>query len=223
MERYKEEFIELMLEAGVLLFGDFTAKSGRKTPYFINTGNFKTGKHMARLSAYYAQCYAANVGKDSTVLFGPAYKGIPLATAVSVALARDFGIDCKISFNRKEAKDHGEGGVIVGYTPQPGDRLVIVEDVITAGTAVRESMEILKAFPDAKVTDLLIAADRMEKGQGTLSAVQEVEKEHGIKVHPVVNIREILAYLHNREVGGRVYINDDMKARIDAYLEQYGA
>jgi len=223
MERYKEEFIELMLDADVLRFGDFTAKSGRKTPYFINTGNFKTGKHMAKLSAYYAQCYVENVGKEPTVLFGPAYKGIPLVSAVSVALARDYDIDAKICFNRKEAKDHGEGGTLVGYTPQLGDRIVIVEDVITAGTAVRETMEILKNCDGAKVTDLLIAADRMEKGQGTLSAVQEVAQEFGIKVHPVVNIHEILAYLHNREIGGKVYIDDAMKARIDAYLEMYGA
>jgi len=222
MERYKEEFIELMLEAEVLLFGDFTAKSGRKTPYFINTGNFKTGKHMAKLSAYYAQCYAENIGKESTVLFGPAYKGIPLAAAVSVALARDFDVDAKISFNRKEAKDHGEGGMIVGYTPQAGDRVVIVEDVLTAGTAVRESMALLQQFEGAKVTDLLIAADRMERGKGTLSAVAEFAQEYGIKVHPVVNIKEILAYLHNREVNGRVYIDDAMKAKIDEYLQLYG-
>ena len=223
MEKYKEEFIELMLEAGVLLFGDFTAKSGRKTPYFINTGNFKTGKHMARLSAYYAQCYAENIGEETTVLFGPAYKGIPLAAAVSVALARDYDVDTKISFNRKEAKDHGEGGAIVGYTPQAGDRVVVVEDVITAGTAMRESMALLQQFEGAKVTDLLIAADRMERGQGTLSAVAEVAQEYGIKVHPVVNIKEILAYLHNREVNGRVYIDDAMKAKIEEYLQMYGA
>lgn len=219
---YKEEFITFMVRAGVLTFGDFVTKSGRKTPYFINTGNYKTGAQAAQLGDYYAACIQEHLPDGVDCLFGPAYKGIPLAVAAASSLYRNYGRDLPYCFNRKEAKDHGEGGSMVGYKPQDEDRVVIVEDVVTAGTAVRESLALFQALGDLKVTALIVSVDRMERGTRDCSTLDELRADHGIAVYPIVTVREILAFLHNREIDGRVYIDNAMKARMEAYLAEYG-
>ena len=219
---YKEAFITFMVRSGVLTFGDFTTKSGRRTPYFINTGNYKTGAQASQLGDYYAACIQEHFPDGVDCLFGPAYKGIPLAVAAASSLYRNYGRDLPYCFNRKEAKDHGEGGVMVGYKPQDGDRVAIVEDVVTAGTAVRESLALFQALGDLKVTALIVSVDRMERGTRDCSTLDELRADHGIAVYPIVTVREILAFLHNREIDGRVYIDDAMKARMEAYLAEYG-
>ena len=220
---YQEEFITFMVRAGVLTFGDFTTKSGRRTPYFINTGNYKTGAQAAKLGDYYAACIQQNLPDGVDCLFGPAYKGIPLAVSAAASLYRNYGRDLPYCFTRKEAKDHGEGGVMVGCKPQDGDRVVIVEDVVTAGTAVRESIELFQHVADVKMRALIVSVDRMERGTRACSTLDELREDYGIAVYPIVTVREIIAFLHNRELDGRVYIDDEMKGRMEAYLEQYGA
>lgn len=218
---YKEEFITFMVESGVLTFGDFVTKSGRKTPYFINTGNYKTARQIAKLGDYYAACIKENMIDNVDALYGPAYKGIPLVVTAAASLYRDYEIDIPYAFNRKEAKDHGEGGSLIGYKPKAGDRIGIVEDVITAGKSVRESIDTLNAL-GVKVTSLIVSVDRMERGEGELSAIQEIKKEFGITTYPIVTIREIVAFLHNREIGGKVVVDDAMKAQIEDHLREYG-
>ena len=220
---YKEAFITFMVRSGVLTFGDFTTKSGRRTPYFINTGNYKTGAQASQLGDYYAACIQEHFPDGVDCLFGPAYKGIPLAVSAAAALYRNYGRDLPYCFNRKEAKDHGEGGVMVGCRPQDGDRVVIVEDVVTAGTAVRESIELFQHVADVKMRALIVSVDRMERGTRACSTLDELREDYGIAVYPIVTVREIIAFLHNRELDGRVYIDDEMKGRMEAYLEQYGA
>ena len=193
MEAYKREFIQFLEDAGVLKFGDFTAKSGRKIPYFINAGDIKTGEQIQKLGEFYAKAYFEKVGNKKTVLYGPAYKGIPIAVSVAVALAKN-GLDVPFFFNRKEEKDHGEGGVFVGYTPKNGEEIVIVEDVITAGTAIRESMSILSGL-DSKVAAVFVMVDRKEKGKTDKSAMAEVGEEYGFPVYSVVDVYDIIEYL----------------------------
>ncbi len=194
MEAYKHEFIKFLESAGVLKFGDFTAKSGRKIPYFINAGDIKTGEQIARLGEFYAKAYLEKVGKRRTVLYGPAYKGISIAVSSSIALSKE-GLDVPFFFNRKEAKDHGEGGVFVGYVPKAGEEVVIVEDVITAGTAIRESMAILGNLEGVKVAAAFVMVDRKEKGKTEKSAMAEVEEEFGFPVYSVVDVYDIIEYL----------------------------
>lgn len=210
---YKQEFIQFMVRSGVLTFGDFTAKSGRKTPYFINTGNYKTGAQAARLGEFYAQCLLENIPGHVDALFGPAYKGIPLAVATAVALANRHGRDLNYCFNRKEAKDHGEGGSLVGYKPQDGDRIAIIEDVVTAGTAVRESIELFKQVGGVKLEALFVSVDRMERGTRDCSTLDELRQDYGIQVYPIVTVRQIIEALDDPE----------QKARMEAYLARYGA
>ncbi|HAN44466.1 MAG TPA: orotate phosphoribosyltransferase, partial [Ruminococcaceae bacterium] len=191
---YKQSFIEFMVKSGVLTFGDFTAKSGRKTPYFINTGNYKTGYQAAKLGEFYADCIKANLNdNDYDALFGPAYKGIPLSVATAIALNNKYGTDKNYCFNRKEAKDHGEGGSMVGYKLKDGDKVIIIEDVITAGTAVRECVPLLKAAANVEIAGMIISVDRMERGQGEKSAVQEVKEQFGISTYPLVTVRDIIS------------------------------
>ena len=216
MEQYKRDFIAFLEGAGVLKFGDFTAKSGRKIPYFINAGEIKTGAQIARLGEFYAKAYLEKLGRKDAVLFGPAYKGIPLAVSASVALVKE-GLDLPFFFNRKEAKDHGEGGLLVGYVPQPGQEVVIIEDVITAGTAIRESMALLSPLEGVKVAAAFVMVDRKEKGQGERSAMQEVEAEFGFPVCSIVTVYDILEYLSEDER------NKENIARIRAYLAVNGA
>ncbi|MBN7771987.1 orotate phosphoribosyltransferase [Clostridium aminobutyricum] len=226
MMSYKEYFIEFMVRSGVLTFGDFTTKSGRKTPYFVNTGNYKTGAQADKLGHFYASCIAENIRNgvipsDIAAIFGPAYKGIPIAVAAAIALSRDFDMDVNYCFNRKEEKDHGEGGKMVGYKLQDGDSVLIVEDVITAGTAIRETLPQIKAAADVNIAGLIISVDRMEKGQGEKTAIQEIEEEFGIKTYPLVTVREIIDTMHNKEIDGNIVINDDMKQKMEEYLEKY--
>lgn len=212
----KKEFIEFMMATDVLRFGDFVTKSGRNTPYFVNTGNYKTGLQNSKLGEFYAALVKETVGEEFDAMFGPAYKGIPLATSVSGALARNFGIDKPFFFNRKEAKDHGEGGSIVGYKPKDGDRIIIIEDVITAGTAIRETMPVLTGCADVKVTDMFISVNRCEVGQTPgKTAVMEVGEEFGIQVHALITVQDIYAYL--KEQG----TYDEILPRMEAYMEQY--
>ncbi len=220
---YKQEFIEFMVKAGVLTFGDFITKSGRKTPYFINTGNYRTGAQAAKLGEFYADCIAENIVGRIDALFGPAYKGIPLSVACAIALFNKYGRDVGYCFNRKEAKDHGEGGSMVAYKLKDGDRILIIEDVITAGTAVRECIPVLKSAVDIEIAGLVISVDRMERGSGGLSAIEEIKREFGIKTYPIVTVREIIGYLHNRQIDGRVYVDDAVRSRIEEYLKTYGA
>ncbi len=216
MEAYKKEFIEFLQSAGVLKFGDFTAKSGRKIPYFINAGEIKTGEHIAKLGEFYAKAYLDKVGNKRTALFGPAYKGISIAVSSSIALAKS-GLDVPYFFNRKEAKDHGEGGVFVGYKPKSGEEVVIVEDVITAGTAIRETMEIMKGLEGVKVAACFVMVDRKEKGQGEKGAMVELEEEFGFPVYSVVDVHDIIEYLEADPA------NAENVARIKKYREVYGA
>jgi orotate phosphoribosyltransferase len=220
---YKEEFIEFMVESGVLTFGDFITKSGRKTPFFINTGNYKTGEQISRLGEFYAAGIAAGMKGDFNVLYGPAYKGIPLAVTASIAMYRNHNKNVNFCFNRKETKDHGEGGAIIGYKPKDGDRIVIIEDVITAGTSVRESIPLLRSLADVTIAGLIVSVNRMEKGQGEKTALQEAEEMFGVRTMSIVTIREIMDHLHGREINGRVVLNDEIHQRILAYLEMYGA
>lgn len=215
MEGYKREFIQFLESAGVLKFGDFTAKSGRKIPYFINAGDIKTGEQIQKLGEFYAKAYNEKLGNKRAVLYGPAYKGIPIAVSVAVALART-GLDVPFFFNRKEEKDHGEGGVFVGYTPKNGEDIVIVEDVITAGTAIRESMSILSGL-DSKVAAVFVMVDRKEKGQTEKSAMAEVGEEYGFPVYSVVDVYDIIEYLEEDEA------NRENVERIKKYLEVNGA
>jgi orotate phosphoribosyltransferase len=219
---YKEEFITFMVRSGVLTFGDFVTKSGRKTPYFINTGNYKTGAQASKLGDYYASCIQENMPDGITALFGPAYKGIPLAVAAASSLYRNYDRDLPYCFNRKEAKDHGEGGSMVGYQPQDGDNIAIVEDVVTAGTAVRESIDLFKHVANVNIKALFVSVDRMERGTKSCTTLDELREEHGIAVYPIITVREIISFLHNNPIDGKVYLNDNMKVRMEAYLAEYG-
>lgn len=216
MENYKREFIKFLEDAGVLKFGDFTAKSGRKIPYFINAGDIKTGDQISKLGEFYAKAYFEKIGKKRTVLYGPAYKGIPIAVSVACALSKE-GLDVPFFFNRKEEKDHGEGGVFVGYKPQAGEEIVIVEDVITAGTAIRESMAILSSLNDTKVAATFVMVDRKEKGQTEKSAMAEVGEEYGFPVYSVVDVYDIIEYLEENPT------NKENVDRIKNYLAINGA
>ena len=216
MEAYKKEFIQFLENAGVLKFGDFTAKSGRKIPYFINAGDIKTGEQIAKLGEFYAKAYLEKVGNRRAVLYGPAYKGISIAVSSSIALSKE-GLDVPFFFNRKEAKDHGEGGVFVGYTPKAGEDVVIVEDVITAGTAIRESMAILGGLEGVKVAATFVMVDRKEKGKGEKGAMVEIEEEFGFPVYSVVDVYDIIEYLEADEK------NAENVQRIKNYLAVNGA
>ncbi len=216
MESYKREFIQFLQGAGVLKFGDFTAKSGRKIPYFINAGDIKTGEQIKKLGEFYAKAYLEKVGNRRTVLYGPAYKGISIAVSSSIALAKE-GLDVPFFFNRKEAKDHGEGGIFVGYVPTAGEDVVIVEDVITAGTAIRESMANLSSLEGVKVAATFVMVDRKEKGKTDKSAMAEVEEEFGFPVYSVVDVYDIIAYLEEDPA------NEENVTRIKNYLAVNGA
>ncbi|MBE7091775.1 MAG: orotate phosphoribosyltransferase [Clostridiales bacterium] len=216
MESYKREFIQFLEGAGVLKFGDFTAKSGRKIPYFINAGDIKTGDQISKLGEFYAKAYFEKIGNKKTVLYGPAYKGIPIAVSVACALSKQ-GLDVPFFFNRKEEKDHGEGGVFVGYKPQEPEEVVIVEDVITAGTAIRESMANLSTLKGVKVAATFVMVDRKEKGQSEKSAMQEVGEEFGFPVYSVVDVYDIIEYLEEDPK------NKENVDRIKNYLSVNGA
>lgn len=223
MEPYKREFIEFMIDCDVLKFGDFVTKSGRKTPFFVNTGFYRTGAHLRKLGQYYAQAIKEAFDLEFDVLFGPAYKGIPLAVATSMAISEVYGKEIGYCANRKEVKDHGDKGILLGSPLADGDRVALIEDVTTAGTSIAETMPILKAQGELQLVGLVVSVDRMERGQGTKSALCEIEEKYGLRTTSIVTMKEVVEHLHNRPYQGKVIIDDDMKAAIDAYYEQYGA
>ncbi len=223
MEQYKKEFIEFMIDSQVLKFGDFVTKSGRKTPFFVNTGFYRTGAQLKKLGEYYAQAIAESFGTDFDVLFGPAYKGIPLSVTTAIALSDKFGADVRYCSNRKEVKDHGDVGILLGGPIQDGDRVMMIEDVTTSGKSINETMPILKAQGDITVAGLVVSVDRMERGTGTKSAIAELEEKYGIKIRAIVTMAEVVEHLYNKPYKGKIIIDDTIKAAIDAYYEQYGA
>ncbi|MBQ3515469.1 MAG: orotate phosphoribosyltransferase [Lachnospiraceae bacterium] len=222
MEQYKQEFIEFMIDCNVLKFGDFVTKSGRKTPFFVNTGFYRTGAQLKRLGGYYAQAIKDKFGLDFDVLFGPAYKGIPLSVATTMEIADKFGADIKYCSNRKEVKDHGDTGILLGSPIADGDKVVIIEDVTTAGTSIEETLPIVKAQGDVSVLGLVVSVDRMERGKGEKSALAEIQEKYGLQTTAIVTMAEVIEHLYNKEYKGKIIIDDTIKAAIDAYYEQYG-
>ena len=220
----KKQFIEFMMSADVLRFGDFVTKSGRNTPYFINTGNYKTGLQSSKLGEFYASCIQNTVGDHFDAMFGPAYKGIPLATSAAGALARNHGIDKPFFFNRKEAKDHGaDKGGFLGSSLKDGDRVVMIEDVTTSGKSMEETVPKVRGAADVEIVGLMVSLNRMEVGQGgKVSALDEIKEKYGFEGKAIVTMAEVTEYLYNREHNGRVVINDEIKAAIDKYYEEYG-
>ena len=223
MEQYKQEFIEFMVESNVLKFGDFTLKSGRKSPFFMNAGAYVTGSQLRRLGEYYAKAIHDNYGLDFDILFGPAYKGIPLSVATAMAISELYGKDVKYCSNRKEAKDHGDAGILLGSPIKDGDRVMIIEDVTTSGKSIEETFPILKAQGNVEIKGLIVSLNRMERGKGEKSALEEIKDLYGFPTAAIVNMQEVTEYLYNREYNGKIVIDDAIKAAIDAYYEQYGA
>ena len=223
MEAYKEEFIHFMIDCEVLRFGDFTTKSGRQTPFFINTGYYRSGGQLKKLGEYYAKAIVDHFGTDFSVLFGPAYKGIPLSVATVVALSEDHGIEVRYCADRKEVKDHGEGGGLLGGPIGDGDRVIIIEDVTTAGTSIKETYPIIKGCGDVDILGLMVSVDRMERGSGTKAALTEIAETYSMDTAAIVTMADVVECLYNRPYNGTVYIDDEKKSRIDAYYREYGA
>ena len=223
MESYKREFIEFMVESKVLRFGDFTLKSGRKSPFFMNAGAYVTGTQLQKLGEYYAKAIYDNYGLDFDVLFGPAYKGIPLSVATTIAISRLYGKDVRYCSNRKEAKDHGDTGILLGSKLQDGDRVVIIEDVTTSGKSIEETFPILKAQADVEVRGLIVSLNRMEVGKGgEKSALDEIRELYGFDTAAIVTMEEVVECLYNKEYNGQIIIDDTLKSAIDTYYNTYG-
>ncbi|MDO5099952.1 MAG: orotate phosphoribosyltransferase [Eubacteriales bacterium] len=222
MQAYKKEFIEFMVDCQVLRFGDFTTKSGRKTPFFVNTGFYRTGSQLSRLGSYYAKAIESAFGLDFDILFGPAYKGIPLSVVTAAALHAEYGKDVAYCSNRKEVKDHGDTGILLGAPLADGQKIVMIEDVTTAGTSIDETVPILKGIADVQIQGLVVSVDRMERGKGEKSALDEIYEKYGFRVVPIVTMAEVVEHLYNRPYRGQILIDDEIKAAIDAYYEQYG-
>ena len=224
MEQYKQEFIEFMVDSQVLKFGEFTLKSGRKSPFFMNAGAYVTGAQLKRLGEYYAKAIHDNYGDDFDVLFGPAYKGIPLCVAASIAYSELYGKEIRYCSNRKEVKDHGDVGILLGSSLKDGDRVVIIEDVTTSGKSIEETYPILKSQADVEIKGLMVSLNRMEKGlDGKLSALDEIKEKYGFDANAIVTMGEVIEHLYNKPYKGQVYIDDKLKAEIDKYYETYGA
>ena len=223
MEAYKSEFIEFMVDSKVLKFGDFTLKSGRKSPFFMNAGAYVTGTQLMKLGEYYAKAIHDRYGDDFDVLFGPAYKGIPLTVATTIAYSKLFGKEIRYCSNRKEVKDHGDAGILLGSNLKDGDRVVIIEDVTTSGKSMEETVPIVRAQADVTIVGLMVSLNRQERGKGDKSALDEIKDLYGFETEAIVSMEEVVEALYNKEVNGEVLIDDEMKARIDAYYEQYGA
>ena len=224
MEQYKQEFIEFMVESDVLKFGEFTLKSGRKSPFFMNAGAYVTGAQLQKLGQYYAKAIHDKYGTDFDVLFGPAYKGIPLTVATTIAFSELYGKEIRYSSNRKEIKDHGDTGILLGSRMKDGDRVVIIEDVTTSGKSIEETFPIIKAQGNAHIVGLMVSLNRMEVGKGGRKcALDEIRDLYGFETNAIVSMEEVVEYLYNRPCNGRVVIDDTLKAAIDAYYEQYGA
>lgn len=223
MESYKQEFIEFMVESNVLKFGEFTLKSGRKSPFFMNAGAYVTGTQLRRLGEYYAKAIHDTYGLDFDVLFGPAYKGIPLAVAATMAISELYGKEIRYCSNRKEAKDHGDAGILLGSSLKDGERVVIIEDVTTSGKSIEETFPIIKAQANVEIKGLMVSLNRMEVGKGgKMGALDEIKELYGFETSAIVTMKEVVDYLYNRERQGKVVIDDTLKKAIDAYYEQYG-
>ncbi len=223
MEQYKKEFIEFMVDSNVLRFGEFTLKSGRKSPFFMNAGAYVTGSQLRKLGAYYAQAIHDNYGTDFDVLFGPAYKGIPLSVATTMAFSELYGRDIRYCSNRKEVKDHGDVGILLGSDLNDGDRVVIIEDVTTSGKSIEETFPILKEQANVDVVGLMVSLNRQERGRTQKNALAEIREVYGIETGAIVTMEEVVEHLYNRKYNGRVLIDDAMKEAIDTYYAQYGA
>jgi orotate phosphoribosyltransferase len=222
METYKRHFIDFMVQSKVLTFGDFVTKSGRKTPFFINTGRYKTGEQIKKLGQFYAEAICAIMPDDITVLFGPAYKGIPLVVTTAIALS-EKNRNISYCFNRKETKNHGEGGNLIGHTLTDKDVVLLIDDVATAGTSVRETIPVIKKEANAAIRGLIISVDRMEKGTGNRSALQELHDEFGLKTGAIVTLDDIVFHLYNKSINGTIILTDEIKNKIDEYRTLYGA
>ena len=223
MESYKQEFIKFMIDSDVLKFGDFTLKSGRKSPFFMNAGAYVTGSQLMKLGEYYAKAIHDAYGDDFDVLFGPAYKGIPLSVATTIAYSRLFNKEIRYCSNRKEEKDHGDAGILLGSKIKDGDRVVIIEDVTTSGKSMEETVPIVRAQGDVRILGLMVSLNRMEKGKGDKSALEEIKDLYGFETNAIVSMADVVECLYNKEVEGRVIIDDELKGRIDAYYEEDGA
>lgn len=224
MEAYKKKFIEFMVESEVLKFGDFTLKSGRKSPFFMNAGAYVTGSQLSRLGEYYAKAIHDHYGTDFDVLFGPAYKGIPLSVATTIAFSRLYGKEIRYCSNRKEVKDHGDTGILLGSKIKDGDRVVIIEDVTTSGKSIQETFPIIQAQGDVTILGLMVSLNRMEKGLETdKCALDEIREKYGFPANAIVSMADVVECLYNRPCQGRLIIDDKMKEAIDKYYEQYGA
>lgn len=223
MEQYKQEFIEFMIDSQVLKFGDFTLKSGRKSPFFMNAGAYVTGTQLRRLGEYYAKAIHDHYGLDFDVLFGPAYKGIPLSVATTMAISELYGKDVRYCSNRKEVKDHGDTGILLGSKLKDGDRVVIIEDVTTSGKSIEETFPIIKAQADVEIKGLMVSLNRMEKGQGEKSALREIKEKYGFDANAIVTMADVVEYLYQKEYKGTVYIDEERKKQIDDYYAVYGA
>lgn len=222
MEQYKQEFIEFMVACKVLKFGDFTLKSGRKSPFFMNAGAYVTGAQLKKLGEYYAKAIHDQYGDDFDVLFGPAYKGIPLSVATTIAYSELYGKEIRYCSNRKEEKDHGDTGILLGSKLQDGDRVVIIEDVTTSGKSIEETFPILKAQANVEIKGLMVSLNRCERGKGSKSALEEIKDLYGFETGAIVSMKEVVEYLEGREIDGQVLIDQDIKNRIDAYYAEYG-
>ena len=223
MEQYKQEFIEFMIDSQVLKFGDFTLKSGRKSPFFMNAGAYVTGTQLRRLGEYYAKAIHDHYGLDFDVLFGPAYKGIPLSVSTTMAISELYGKDVRYCSNRKEVKDHGDTGILLGSKLKDGDRVVIIEDVTTSGKSIEETFPIIKAQADVEIKGLMVSLNRMEKGQGEKSALCEIKEKYGFDANAIVTMADVVEYLYQKEYKGTVYIDEERKKQIDDYYAVYGA
>ena len=223
MEGYKQEFIEFMIDCGVLRFGEFTTKSGRQSPFFINTGFYRRGSQLKKLGAFYARAIQEAFGTDFEVLFGPAYKGIPLSVAACMEFYERTGKDLRYTSNRKEAKNHGDSGILLGSPIEAGDRVVIIEDVTTAGTSIEETVPILKAAGALEILGLVVSVDRMERGQGSRPALEEISQRFAMKTTAIVTMREIIDHLYNKPYRGEIIIDERRMDAIRTYYDRYGA
>lgn len=223
MEQYKQEFIDFMVESEVLKFGEFTLKSGRKSPFFMNAGAYVTGMQLRKLGEYYAKAIHDNYGLDFDVLFGPAYKGIPLAVATTMAISELYGKEVRYCSNRKEAKEHGDTGILLGSKLKDGDKVVIIEDVTTSGKSIEETFPIIQAQAKVEVKGLMVSLNRMERGKGEKSALAEIKELYGFDTAAIVSMADVVEYLHNKERSGKIIIDDAMNDAIQSYYAQYGA
>lgn len=223
MERYKQEFIEFMVDCKALKFGDFVLKSGRRSPFFMNAGSYVTGGQLRRLGEYYARAIHEKYGDEFDILFGPAYKGIPLSVAAAIAYSEIYGREVRYCSNRKEAKDHGDAGILLGSKLKDGDKVVVIEDVTTSGKSMEETVPIIRAQADIQIKGLMVSLNRMEKGKGDKSALEEIKELYGFDTNAIVSMADVTEYLYNKPYHGNIYINDEIKAAIDSYYAQYGA